>query len=486
MKVLIVEDELPIREWMVFVARGLEKYKDNVLSAENGEKAWEIFEKERPELIISDICMPVMDGLKLAGKIYHEAPETQVAILTCHTDFEYAREAMKYGVMEYVLKTEVNGHIMEELLDRMSERRKQKELEQKGPDTLRINREVYLQRLIDSETAPITAKELRSKGISLEEKDFFVIMLKLSLQNQKEDRPVTLPGSEKISNMFGFLYDQQTLALVGNIKEEASGLKKREELLRYCSRLKTEMKCPVGCADIHYRFEKFGQALREAYESIQKSFYMKEDTVILYEKKTYDGFSEMLKECREEIPGSEAKGSLEKALKMIGDLLKKAEEEHYPDISDLKRQLGWLFTKRNLEFSLEELENVRNIKGLYKIYNSILEDARQKSGKGYSYPVRRALEYMDKNFAVSLSLADIAGDAGFSPEYFCRLFKNEVGMNFSVYLQELRLRESARLLRETGYKVYEIAEMVGYNNLSYYSRIFKKKYGVNPYEYRNS
>lgn len=486
MKVLIVEDELPIREWMVFIVSGLEEYGSGVLSAENGEKAWEIFEKERPDIIISDICMPVMDGLELAKKVRMEAPDTQVAILTCHTDFEYARKAMKYGVMEYVLKTEVNGNVMKELLDRMNVRRKQRETEQKGPDSLRINREVYLQHMLDSQEAPITVKDLRDKGIMLEERDFFVIMLKIFGKEGAANRQVTLPGDKGMTNMFGFLYDQQTLALIGNLKETASGFKKQEELFKYCGRLRDEMNCSVGCSDIHYQFQMLGKAVREAFESVQKSFYLKDNVVIQYEKGHYENFSQMLDVCKHEIQGFEENGISKKPLQSIGSLLEAAAEERYPNIQNLKRQLVWLFTRLHLGISVEELENARHMDNLYEIYNRLLKEEETKGDKRYTYPIRRALDYLDKNYTRPVSLADIAADVGFSPEYFCRMFKNEVGMNFSTYLQELRLKESARLLKETGHRVYEIAEMVGYNNLSYYSRIFKRKYGINPYDYRNS
>lgn len=100
--------------------------------------------------------------------------------------------------------------------------------------------------------------------------------------------------------------------------------------------------------------------------------------------------------------------------------------------------------------------------------------------------MRRALAYMEENYGSSITLTDVADHVGLSPEYLSRLFKEDTGMKFVVYLNNLRLKYALSLLKNTNLKVYEVAEKVGYSNLSYFSTVFKKNFGQNPFEYKNS
>jgi len=105
-KVLVVDDELPIREELK--AFPWEKYGCNYVGeAANGQKALELCLKRTPDIIITDITMPVMDGLELIKKLKEELPEAKSILLTCHKDFEYAKKAIEYDVVDYLLKSDL-------------------------------------------------------------------------------------------------------------------------------------------------------------------------------------------------------------------------------------------------------------------------------------------------------------------------------------------------------------------------------------------
>ena len=95
-----------------------------------------------------------------------------------------------------------------------------------------------------------------------------------------------------------------------------------------------------------------------------------------------------------------------------------------------------------------------------------------------------AVEYMRANFQRPISLEQVAGEVYLNPEYFSRIFREEMGVTFITFLTELRLNRSVQLLEETAMRVQDIARETGYPNVSYFSTTFKKKYGVSPYEYR--
>ena len=109
----------------------------------------------------------------------------------------------------------------------------------------------------------------------------------------------------------------------------------------------------------------------------------------------------------------------------------------------------------------------------------------QRSEKEYSQAVRRAISYMEEHYDSSLALPDVASHVGLSAEYLSRIFREDTGMKFIVYLNNLRLKHAIELLENTNLKVYEVAEKVGYSNLSYFSTVFKKNFGQNPFDYKN-
>ena len=117
MKVLIADDELPIREWLKMTVQSLDNELE-VLTAGNGKDAWELYLKEKPEIIVTDIKMPRMDGLELLQKIKNADAGAYVVMLTSYGEFEYAREAIKYQANEYVLKNEITTDVLAQILEK--------------------------------------------------------------------------------------------------------------------------------------------------------------------------------------------------------------------------------------------------------------------------------------------------------------------------------------------------------------------------------
>ena len=104
--------------------------------------------------------------------------------------------------------------------------------------------------------------------------------------------------------------------------------------------------------------------------------------------------------------------------------------------------------------------------------------------KPRSKAVNLAVEYIRRHFAETISLEQVAAEVYLNPEYFSRVFKEEMGVTFVNFLTELRLKHSVRLLESTALRVQDVAQQVGYPNVSYFSTTFKKRYGMSPYEYR--
>ena len=128
MRILVVEDEAPIREWISYTIKNISEDFELIGSANNGREAYELSLKLRPDVIITDIKMPVMDGLELSKKIKKIMPEVFIVILTNFAEFNYAKEAISFGAYEYLIKSEIRPKEIKELLFRIGERLKEKEI----------------------------------------------------------------------------------------------------------------------------------------------------------------------------------------------------------------------------------------------------------------------------------------------------------------------------------------------------------------------
>ena len=141
---------------------------------------------------------------------------------------------------------------------------------------------------------------------------------------------------------------------------------------------------------------------------------------------------------------------------------------------------GFLLKPIN-ETELKELLN----KAIYNISHNTRQAGHSDSA-GYSLPVRLACEYIEKNFQENINLNKISNYVSLSKNYFCNIFKKEVGITIWDYLIRIRMEEARRMLLETDLKTYDISEKTGYDDPSYFGRLFKKYTGFTPTEYRES
>ena len=141
---------------------------------------------------------------------------------------------------------------------------------------------------------------------------------------------------------------------------------------------------------------------------------------------------------------------------------------------------GYLLKPLN-EAELKELIN----KAIYNISQNSRQ-AGHLNSVNYSLPVRLACEYIDKNYQEDINLNKISNYVSLSKNYFCNIFKKETGMTIWDYLIRIRMEEAKKMLLETEQKTYEISERVGYDDPSYFGRLFKKYTGFTPIEFRDS
>lgn len=499
-KVLVVDDEVPIRQWLEFCIGRMEGYQITGTAA-NGAEGYSSFRKNMPDIIITDIRMPVMDGLEMLKLIRSLNPAVITVVLTSHEDFEYARQAMKYGASEYILKTEITEESLKQLLDKAGSGLK--ESPQSGKEKVLeeiSNRNHYLRSLVLSRHAGlVTEAMLREYDIPLERTDFVAIDV---MTTEAELVKVTLPEAGVLTNAIKVPLDLNHTIIVGNISRDCPrGIGRRQELVYgLCRELYSQVPCKVGCSDIYENPGKLGVAMRQAYDRVKLSFYHEKERLFATQPV---GHYQITNGEKYKILFSKelVNQNYQKAIQIKDDMMAEVRREEVTDIEYLKKLYLFFLTslfhitrdnvekvEAQLEVIGQDIMNAQSLNGLDRVMEEVFE-IHGYSGirnEEYTAPIRNAIRYMEEHYPESLALSDVAGHVGLSAEYLSRLFKEETGVKFVVYLNNLRLKHALRLLESTNLKVYEVAEQVGYSNLSYFSTVFKKNFGQNPFDYKNN
>lgn len=498
-RVMVVDDEVPIRQWLEFCINRLDGY-EIAGSAANGAEGFSLFRKLLPDVVITDIRMPVMDGLEMLKMIQTVDPSVITVVLTSHEDFSYAREAIKIGAFEYILKTEITEENLSDLLMRANQQRmglSKSELE-KSEDFI-SKRNHYLRSLVWNRNQIVVSEAIvKEYGITLQKGCFVAIdiMEEDNVLQSKWNKPDFLINVMKVP------LDLRHTMLIGNIdKNLYYSMEKQREMLRsYCEGIVRERACKIGCSDLGNNISYMGEIMKQAYERAMQYFYFPKQSIFMVQE-TGNYTIQNGEKYRIQFSKELLNQDWEKLENIKNSMMQEVREQRIVDIDTVKKL--YLFfaislfhlTRENTESIQKEIETieekiqlVNSLDELEKILQDGFEICRgkRKQFSQYSMPICRAISYIEAHYMEAITLSDVASSVGLSAEYMSRLFKEETGIKFVVYLNNIRLKQALHLLENTTLKVYEIAEAVGYSNLSYFSTLFKKNFGQNPFDYRNS
>lgn len=512
-KVMIVDDEYLIREGLKKTIPWKDYDMEVVATAENGEEALAMARECRPNLVVTDICMPFIDGLEMSEALLKDYPDTLLIILTCYDEFEYARKALQFGAFDYVLKP-VDLGVFAEILERA--RKKYQLLRQTHSSLSAVLSGVIHGR----EDAGALRRDLESSGrgrnlayccllfkllgfgyaqsvLSPEELRSFLRLFgellseccggrELLLEGQEEDgRYVVILGGESPEAV-----EQAVEQVCQSVRRQArirddypllcaiSDVMRGEEALTDTYRQCKEI-AQVAFLYDHTRFirhsELEGQEARS--EDITNMVEAFSDALRTFDNKTLQArLREICGNIRTSGRGSMLYGHVFVAtvfssiLKVIGEMeLEGFGEEFMAEYQAIIRM-------DSLSSQMQKIgELVERLCGLVQANKS----------SPHAAIMQKAKSFMDSNYGDStLSLQRVSAEVHMSPSYFSIVFKQTVGRSFITYLTDLRMEQAQHLLRNTDLKVYEISYAVGYDNATYFSTLFKKSFGMGPLEYR--
>lgn len=496
MKVLIVDDEAMICEWLQFcILQNPHCQLTGV--AHNGLEALELFHKEEPDLILSDIKMPVMDGLELLHALRELNTRAKVVMLTAFADFDLVRQALREGASEYLLKTEMQNDVLQELLNRVA---RELQLTQGEADIANIS-QVYsvIRRILrqEKELSDEDLERLRQCGMRWRNNGLFA--LAVWKQNILK-KGLVFPKDTQARHVAGLDYTDRIYMVIGNFPRTLSVGEKVQQLKNYARQVQQMNNCMVGISAVTDEMRQIPFMAWQAACSLAEGFYAGEKR--LYEPQcTLDELQTKSQDWKSTLAEQRVRLYQTQGVQrydLIEAFLEDASRKRILAVESLCKLCVDAFDLLEYEarehgIGLEHAEALRtqlmqsvSVEETGEILRSTARQCRplnaQQAPKSKS--IKLAVEYIHANYGEQLNLEQVAARVYLNPEYFSRAFKEEMGQTFINYLTDVRLQHSVHLLETTALRVQNIAQMVGYYNASYFSTTFKKKYGMSPYEYR--
>lgn len=532
--IILVDDEEEVRKSIIkkieWQAAGFHVVGD----AENGEDAMEKIEMLEPDVVLTDIRMPYMDGLQLAEKVRQRYPSMRVVIFSGYDDFEYAQRAIKLNVSEYILKpvnveelTSILKRIKENLDLEIEEKRNLSRLREKYRKSLPIIREQFFNELIhknlkkdlaeqklrEYDIPILGARKWMLAAIDVEEGD---VVESLSLHSEEELIPISVMQivREKLEGYCRFALFQSAseadMVVITALDEDNSITGLTDVLGDICKETKRILKVPVtigighSCEDISGIPKAYQSAVDAlGYKAISgngSTIYINDMEPVGSGKLEFDSLTEG--ELISAIKfGPEEK--IESSVKNIMEKMKTAkvhfrqQQIYMIGIFNSIIQMMQQYDLALEDIMGEELESMVLFDKLKKIeefgqwllriagkLNHLINKERDMTTRQV---IQEAKQYILDNYQnPDLSVEMICRHLHMSPAYFSTVFKKETGQAYIAYLTEVRLNKAVELLNKTDDKTYIIASKVGYQEQNYFSYVFKKKFGVSPTRYRGA
>ena len=523
-KIIVADDEIIFREYLRTLIDWEHYGFEICCEARNGIEALEMIKEHKPDIALIDINMPFLDGLSLVEKINESGDNLSIILITGHSEFEYARKAVKLNVVDYILKPFDKEELVMTLLKIRGRLQTQLDKRNEEKGNLDLMKERFLNILISGELTAgeeETRQQLRRFGAD--------IVLEHNLV-----------ASIEIDNMYSLWSDASEISLwkfaVMNILNEIMGYGSRhtafkgpegrivsvveldentgeagclERYRRVCELVKRylDFTITIGVANPVKGVKAVRKAYLESLVALQNKVVTVNAKVIPISSIATEGMSigyfpseinEKLLIALRTNDSTEVALLLENIFKFIKEKRLSLEYVYivvmglvslcFSYIYEIGKNVDQIFDR---DFSpYTEIKSKGSLDSLYQwsrlLFQTVLDlwdEGRLKKSKIMADNVR---EYIDANYHdSSLSVEGIANVIYMNSSYLRKIFKKELNMSVNDYIVDVRLQKARELIGSGNIKLSGISERVGYNDAGYFSKSFKKKFGISPSEYEN-
>ncbi len=472
---LIVEDEKMIRQGIRAIVSRTGVPIEEIIECKNGEEALGVLRERKVDVMLTDIRMPKMDGITLVKESQKLPEPPQTVVISGYDDFSYAVELLRQGVREYILKP-VEKEKIAEILQKLEVEIVQKT--QVRMDNTKMGYQqlkyVLLNQNIDEQELEMIQRQCADyffQGSS----SYHVICTNYGGEDLEDENLIFLKDVE-----------QQNVFIAGN-----AGLERlKEETQDYY----------IGISEAYECMSELRKAYKEALHARKAAFFTEEKRV-LFEviDVVYDQIGE---EEINRIVQMMATSNMDEINRIMESVILRAREKRV-SYKEMEQAVESLIDKlyKNYKNVVDiDVEKGNYFKNFYR-YETVsdfyqdfygwlcqfcsgmateLEDYKNKQ------KIQTAIEYIHENYTKDLNMAVVSNHVSMNYSLFSFAFKQYTGTNFVYYLKKIRIEEAMKLLRDTEFKVADVAQRVGYDNEKYFMKTFKSLSGVSATEYRRN
>ena len=531
-KIFLAEDEKIVREG---IKNGIswEKYGFEFAGeASDGELAYPLIIKSKPDILLTDIRMPFMDGLELAEMTKRELPNIHIMFFSGYDDFEYAKRAIKIGASDYLLKP-VNSSQLLTALERMSEtilqERSEKDYKSEFLKLQEERMQMERDRLFDiMVSGKMTLKEVLKKGrehhLTLSAPMYNLILFQIKAGDQKNhysdenvqfDRKLKeeLEGKTDIIG-FNRLSEGYAVLIMGN---DSSDMKQKvveySQLLVQISQSFCEMEYFGGIGVPVQRLSELKTSFQAASRAFACRYMMKQNQIVTSQEAigihddggniTLEGM-DLTKLNRDIVPNFLKNGSVKEVKYFVDEYFEACGNNFnslifrqyilmdvYLAVIGFVTQLGF-----EPDHVLREFGDAKTLQPCVATMGEAIRYARDIltkaisfrtscSQKKYRLVLEKAVEFIGNHYKdEEISLNTVSSEVNISPNHFSTIFSQEMGITFVEYLTKVRMEAAKELILKTDLRTSEIGYQVGYKDPHYFSYLFKKLHGITPRAFR--
>ncbi|WNR45471.1 response regulator transcription factor [Paenibacillus roseipurpureus] len=532
-RLVIVDDEPTVR-YGLSTYFDWENYGIEVVGeADDGDVALELIERIKPDIVLTDVRMPQMDGIRLSHAIKERFPTMKIVFVSGHDDADYLKSALKVNAVDYIFKpvdrielAAVVERVVNELKEAEQERTYIVDMQVKLTQSMPLLREKFLMSLIrDGIPHPAKIKDrLDFLGLDLPDQAvYWTIVVKIDDSAQvvatRSERDQQLL-SYSILNivqeiiqkyMQGYAFENRNGEFVG-IMRMGEDDNQEEQLFRVAEDIRDSLQrwlkisVTIGVGERISGLSSLPQSYSQAQEAADHRWFLgknhiismdhlQQDTESLYRFDSADGerILSVLKAADKE--------ALRIHLNNVFEALSQHRKQGFTYGRNVSLQLI-LLTSRLLQelnmvgadmenkekdlweriFKLESITDLRHIVEAH--FLEVCEKIEEKRKGKPKNVIERIQSFIEQRYADNLQISDIAKEVYLSSTYMCLLYKQETGETINDYVTKVRIEKAKELLSDPRIKFYEICDLVGYSDPSYFSKLFKKYVGLTPSAYR--
>ncbi|NLK76395.1 MAG: response regulator [Clostridiales bacterium] len=500
--ILIVDDEKIERRGIQFLLKQIDVEWD-IEEAANGRDALERLKQKRFDIMLTDVKMPFMDGLQLIEEAVKVDPEMKTVIFSGYGEFEYARKALSFRVVDYMLKPvepEAFEKLIKKIISQMESRQRTKKITEKG---LSYVKEHALYGLLNGKSIEDVKKE-SGELVDIQEFEEIKCLLLLEFMGdffnkagvEFKDEILQVAGED---SLYLNLNPQQSVLLlkyddVSDVKNMA------QSVINYIKETYQE-DCFIAIVNDIAESVNLEKAYNEAellmegrFYQPERKIYVSESTDMTGEESEHTNDDTLMKQIKQDIRMKDIAGLREHFGRLCDKYRNKTDfSQIYIKFvfSNLLKDIYSSMPKideTQLNEEITQLYSVTDFKTIMDTVNNNIDRLEKSFGSSPSVlhrEIETVKQYIYEHYSEELSVDALAQSVYMAPSYLSHVFKKETGQNISKFIKTYRMEKAREMLENTHNKIVNISYAVGYPNVSYFCQSFREYFGISPQKYRS-